>query len=68
MRNIGLAELLVVFVALSGLLVYVIPFFFIFKKAGYSAWLGLLLFIPLVNLILLYVLAFAEWPVLRRTQ
>ena len=41
----------------------VIPFWFICKKAGFSPWLSLLNIIPLGNLILIYVLAFAEWKV-----
>ena len=41
----------------------IIPFWFICKKAGFSPWLSLLNFVPLGNLILLYVLAFAEWKV-----
>ncbi len=32
----------------------VIPFWAIFKKAGYSGWLALLMLAPLVNAILLY--------------
>jgi hypothetical protein len=38
-----------------------VPFWQIFKKAGMPAWFSLLLIVPLVNLILLYVLAFAPW-------
>ena len=41
----------------------VIPFWFICKKAGFSPWLSLLNVIPVGNLVLLYVLAFAEWKV-----
>jgi hypothetical protein len=35
-------------------------------KAGYPGVLALLVFIPLVNLIALYVFAFSEWPLERR--
>jgi hypothetical protein len=45
------------------LLVVIIPYWFIFKKAGFSPWLSLLMFVPLGNIIMLYVLAFAEWKV-----
>ena len=41
----------------------VIPFWFICKKAGFSPWLSLLNIIPAGNLILIYVLAFADWKV-----
>jgi hypothetical protein len=43
--------------------VIIIPFWFICKKAGFSPWLSLLNLIPLGNLVLLYVLAFADWKV-----
>jgi hypothetical protein len=43
--------------------VIIIPFWFICKKAGMSPWLSLLNIIPLGNLVLIYVLAFAEWKV-----
>ena len=42
--------------------VVIMPFWFIFSKAGYSKWLSLLMVFPLVNVILLYFLAFAKWP------
>ena len=38
------------------------PFWRIFKKAGFSPWLSLLTMIPLVNLFVLYYVAFARWP------
>ena len=41
--------------------IVIIPFWFICKKSGFSPWLSLLNLIPLGGLILLYVLAFAEW-------
>ena len=41
-----------------------IPCWFILKKAGFSPWLALLCIVPsLGTLVLLYVLAFAEWKV-----
>ena len=52
---------LVILVALA---ILIIPFWFICKKAGFSPWLSLLNLIPLGNLILLYVLAFAQWKVM----
>lgn len=42
--------------------VMILPFWFIFSKAGYSKWLSLLMVVPPVNLILLYFLAFSQWP------
>jgi uncharacterized membrane protein YhaH (DUF805 family) len=35
----------------------------IFSKAGYSWALGLLMLIPIVNIIMAFFLAFADWPI-----
>lgn len=43
------------------------PFFLIFKKAGYSPWLSLLMVFPIVNFVMLYFLAFSSWPAQRDT-
>lgn len=40
----------------------------IFKKAGYSGALGLLMWVPLINFILLLVLAFSKWPIQMRLE
>jgi len=58
----GPLELLVVVVTT---LVIVVPIWRIFSKAGFPGALSLLMFIPFVNLIMLFVLAYAEWPALR---
>ena len=50
---------------LVGLLL-IIPFWQLFSKAGYSGWWSLLMVVPLVNLVALYVLAFSNWPALKR--
>ncbi len=41
----------------------VLPYFFIFRKAGWHWAMGFLMLLPLVNLVMLYVLAFARWPI-----
>jgi hypothetical protein len=46
-----------------GLAIIIIPFWQIFKKAGMSGALSLLMAIPLVNLVMIYVLAFSDWKV-----
>ena len=48
--------------------VVIIPCWFICKKAGFSPWLSLINVIPIGNLVLLYVLAFAEWKVVPAPQ
>jgi len=54
---------LLIFVALV-----MIPYWMIWKKAGFSPWLSLLMLVPLVNFIMLYVLAFSEWKVVPVNQ
>ncbi len=50
-------------VGLVCLAIIILPFWFICKKAGFSPWLSLLVIVPFGFLILLYVLAFAQWKV-----
>jgi hypothetical protein len=50
------------------IIVAVVIWWKIFSKAGYSGAMGLLMFIPLVNLIALLILAFGEWPIQREVQ
>jgi cell division protease FtsH len=37
------------------------PFWVIFRKAGFSGWLAMLILIPMVNLIMIYIVAFSKW-------
>lgn len=39
----------------------------ILKKAGFSKWWSICILIPIVNLLLIWVFAFIEWPVENRT-
>jgi hypothetical protein len=43
------------------------PFWRICEKAGHPGIAALLVFIPVVNLIFLYWLAFSDWPSLRKS-
>jgi hypothetical protein len=43
------------------LVFWILPLWFVCKKAGFSPWLTLLNCIPLGNTVLLYLLAFADW-------
>jgi hypothetical protein len=47
------------------IIIGIIPFWKIFRKAGFSPWLTLLMWVPLVNYIILYVVAFSRWDVSR---
>jgi len=51
------------FVIIIGSLIVIIPYWMIFKKAGFPPFLGILMVVPLVNIVLLYVLAFSQWRV-----
>lgn len=54
---------------LIGLAIIVVPTWFICKKAGFSPWLSMLCLVPSIGLlILLYVLAFADWKVVPAPQ
>jgi hypothetical protein len=59
MRSIGIPELLVILLVAT---LYVYPLCRIAKRMGYAGIIGVLAFIPGINLILAYVLAFANWP------
>jgi hypothetical protein len=53
---------LLIFLLVAALIV-IIPYWKIFGKAGFPRIFGLFMIIPLVNLILLYVLAFSQWRI-----
>jgi UPF0716 family protein affecting phage T7 exclusion len=40
----------------------------IFSKAGYCWALGLLILVPIVNIIMAFFLAFADWPIRRELR
>jgi hypothetical protein len=44
------------------------PYWMIFKKAGFSPWLALLMYVPLANIIVLYFVAFSSWKVVPPPQ
>ena len=48
------------------LVIYVIPAVVILRKAGFSGWWCLLGFVPIVNIIMIWVFALADWPNLRK--
>ena len=51
------------FIALVITFIKVWIFCKIFSKAGYSWALGLLMLVPIANLIMPFVLAFGDWPI-----
>lgn len=64
--NTAAAILLIVFAVLLALIVLaltVLIFCRYFSKAGYSWALGLLMLVPIANIIMPFVLAFGDWPI-----
>ncbi|MFT0547836.1 hypothetical protein ACMHYO_16095 [Allopusillimonas ginsengisoli] len=55
-----------IFPFLGYLVLIVVPVAMIIGKAGYSRWWAILAFVPLINLIALWLFAFARWPAIRR--
>ena len=62
MYGIGLPELIVL--SIIGI-IFVLPFWKIFTKAGFPGWWSLSMLIPLLGIFVLFYLAFAEWPIQR---
>jgi uncharacterized membrane protein YhaH (DUF805 family) len=65
-QAMGFLAFIFAFYALFILLILtaiIIPSWFICKKAGFSPWLAFLNIIPVGGLILMYILAFADWKV-----
>lgn len=57
--------------ALVGIAFFVLYIFAAWKivsKAGYSGALSLLILVPLVNIVMLFVFAFSDWPVLQEVR
>ena len=61
----------IIFILFMGLFVTAITaivYCVIFSKAGYCWALGLLMFLPIVNVVMLLILAFGDWPVRRELR
>ena len=59
---------LVLFVSLIVTIVITWIYCRIFSKAGYCWAMGLLMLIPIVNIVMLCVLGFSDWPVLKELR
>jgi len=62
MFGLGVSELIIIMII--GIVI-VLPNWKIFSKAGFSGWWSLLMIVPVVNVLLEYYLAYAEWPIQR---
>jgi heme/copper-type cytochrome/quinol oxidase subunit 4 len=64
---LGSAELLVILFLIGiVVLVAIVPFWLICKKAGLSPWLSLIMVLPLGAILLPFLLAFMDWPALKK--
>jgi type VI protein secretion system component VasK len=70
MGNLGVSELLLIlaFGIFFLLILFVWPYWRIFKKAGFSPALSLLMLVPLANIVMVFFLAFADWPALKQSD
>jgi len=50
---------------LIGAAIMIVPYWKIYSRTGQPGAMALLQLIPLVNIVMLYVLAFSEWPIER---
>ena len=62
----GLLSLMNSVVVLVVLGIFLVPIVAILRRAGYSGWWALLGYVPLVNILALWIFAFARWPALER--
>ena len=65
MMGMGIPELAMSLFVLAMSAVLVWPAARICGRLGYSPWLAALVLVPLGNLLLLWFLAFTEWPIER---
>ncbi|MEM7391357.1 MAG: hypothetical protein AAF492_03335 [Verrucomicrobiota bacterium] len=65
-----LVPLLLLFLMMSTFIacIVVVPFWFIFSKAGYHGSLSVLMMLPMVNIALLFFLALTDWPIHKKLR
>jgi hypothetical protein len=57
-----------IFFVLIITVIQILAFCKIFSKAGFSWALGLLMLVPIANIVMFFYLAFAEWPIQRELR
>jgi hypothetical protein len=62
--HLGIPEIMLILVVIVGfgILCLLVPYWMIFRKAGFPPALSLLMVVPLVNIAMLYFLALTPWP------
>ena len=66
--SFGVPEAAIIVAVFGMLLLVAWPAGRICRKAGFSPWLGILAVIPIANVILLWVVALADWPASRSAR
>lgn len=62
--NFSILPVLIMLIFMGGMMaLFVFVWGTIFKKAGYSFWMALLMLVPIANLVWLLVFAFSKWPI-----
>jgi hypothetical protein len=56
------SHLVVMLVLVGAGIIFIFPWWMIFSKAGFPGPLALLMWVPLINVILLFWLALTRWP------
>ncbi len=62
MGTLGAFHWLIMLLALGFVAFFVWVYARIAQKAGFSGWWSLIMFVPLVNLVMIWVFAFIGWP------
>lgn len=58
-----IVALIMLAIGLLSVILSIVVWWRIVAKTGYSGALGLLLFVPIANIVLVLVLAFSTWPI-----
>ncbi len=61
--SLGITIMISAIISLALIVFAVIIYWKIFSKAGYSGAMGLLMFVPIANIVALCILAFGNWPI-----
>jgi uncharacterized membrane protein YhaH (DUF805 family) len=67
-NHLGPDSFATLLVCLIMIAIVVVPFVRIFQKAGRTGWWAVLILIPIVNIIVLWIFAFSQWPALDRLK
>jgi hypothetical protein len=70
MGNLGITEIIIIalFAVAFAIVATVWPYWRIFRKAGFPPPLSLLMLVPIANIVMLFYLAYADWPALKKHE